>query len=545
VVGREPVAIGEENGRARIIEILDVLAEAGSGVVEMRRAILSLGMQGRLTEQRRIGDVPAGPVDDAPFDIPASWRWSRLSEIATYNAGERVSASNIPGGAWLLDLEDIEKTTSRLLVRMRAEDRRSKSTKSSFRRGDVLYGKLRPYLDKVLVADEDGFCTTEIAPIRPGPDIDSHFLRYALKRPDFLTYVSGRAYGINLPRLSTVDARAVLVPVPPLAEQKRIVAKIDNLMALCDDLETRKMKENEVGGLLTKAMVDRLVSSEPDEIASLWEQISADFPRLIDGVERVDLLRGAVLETAIRGVLTGNARSTAGGYGTRTADQIDDLAAERPFALPNTWRWVKIESLATPEPNAICAGPFGTIFKARDFRTEGIPIIFLRHVAPGRYLTRKPGFMDRSRWEELFRPYSVWGGELLITKLGDPPGVCAIYPESIGPAMVTPDVIKMSVDRTVAEPEYLMAFLNSDTSRRLAFRSAYGLTRSRMNLPIFRGIPVPLPPVEEQRRIVATVRRLMALCDQLSTQLRIQSDTTQKFADAAVAAMTEPGRFTG
>jgi type I restriction enzyme S subunit len=169
-------------------------------------------------------------------------------------------------------------------------------------------------------------------------------------------------------------------------------------------------------------------------------------------------------------------------------------------ALPHGWAWTTTENLSSFENNAICAGPFGTIFKAKDFRDSGIPIIFLRHVAPGQYLTHQPGFMDADKWEEMFKEYSVFGGEILVTKLGEPPGVCAIYTEGIGPAMVTPDVIKMTVNKDVTEAKYLMHYFNSEGARKFAFGIAYGATRLRMNLPIFRQLSIPLAPLNEQRR---------------------------------------------
>lgn len=93
--------------------------------------------------------------------------------------------------------------------------------------------------------------------------------------------------------------------------------------------------------------------------------------------------------------------------------------------IPEGWAWACPQALAEPKENAICAGPFGTIFKARDFRPSGVPIIFLRHIKAGAFLTGRPGFMDSQKWAELFKAYSVFGGELLITKLGEPPGECA------------------------------------------------------------------------------------------------------------------------
>ena len=182
--------------------------------------------------------------------------------------------------------------------------------------------------------------------------------------------------------------------------------------------------------------------------------------------------------------------------------------------LPAGWTTVPMGELAERR-DAIFAGPFGTLFKAKDFRVEGIPIVFLRHVAPGKYLKAKPGFMDREKWEELFQPYSVYGGELLITKLGEPPGTCAVYPTGIGPAMVTPDVIAMKVDKRKAEPKYLMTFMNSLLASRLTSGAAFGTTRLRLTLPLFRDLPVPLPPLPEQQRIVAEVERRVSVVDQM------------------------------
>ncbi|MEP0885211.1 restriction endonuclease subunit S [Trichocoleus sp. ST-U3] len=205
-------------------------------------------------------------------------------------------------------------------------------------------------------------------------------------------------------------------------------------------------------------------------------------------------------------------------------------------ALPHGWAWTTTENLSSFENNAICAGPFGTIFKAKDFRDSGIPIIFLRHVAPGQYLTHKPGFMDVDKWEEMFKEYSVFGGELLVTKLGEPPGVCAIYPEGVGPAMVTPDVIKMTVNKDVTEAKYLMHYFNSEGARKFAFGIAYGATRLRMNLPIFRQLSIPLAPLNEQRRIVAKIEGLKARSQRVKEELEAIPTLLDQFRQSVLTA---------
>jgi len=233
-------------------------------VDELRKAILQLAVMGHLVPQDpndppasellkeieaekqrmvKAGKIkkpkPLPPIkrEDVPYELPQGWEWVRLGAITEYNGRKNISGDEITPDTWLLDLEDIEKGTSRILNRVKFSERQSKSTKSTFQKGDVLYGKLRPYLDKVVVADSDGVCTTEIVPIVPLNGIHSEFLRWLLKRPAFLAHVNSLMYGVKMPRLGTDDAVTSIHPLPPLPEQHRIVARIDQLMVLCDTLD--------------------------------------------------------------------------------------------------------------------------------------------------------------------------------------------------------------------------------------------------------------------------------------------------------------------
>jgi type I restriction enzyme S subunit len=202
----------------------DLLMDSPNSTVTMRKLILQLAVQGKLAPQDP-NDEPAGellkrikaekekliaegkikkqkplpPVaeDEILYELPQGWEWVRLGEITNYGASNKVEPDNVKDDeTWVLELEDIEKTTSILLKKVRYKDRPFKSTKNVFLSGDVLYGKLRPYLDKVLVADEDGICTTEILPLR-SEIINPYYLRYSLKRKDFLEYVDSVVYGMK------------------------------------------------------------------------------------------------------------------------------------------------------------------------------------------------------------------------------------------------------------------------------------------------------------------------------------------------------------
>ena len=175
-------------------DYFEQLAEVSNGGTKLRELILQLAVQGKLAPQNPKDESasvllkkikatkerlvkakkikppkppPAITSDETPFDLPGCWEWVRLGEIVNYIGAPKVTSKSIPDNAWLLELEDIEKDTSRIIQRLKFKERLSKSTKAKFDRGDVLYGKLRPYLNKVVVADENGFCTTEILPLKP------------------------------------------------------------------------------------------------------------------------------------------------------------------------------------------------------------------------------------------------------------------------------------------------------------------------------------------------------------------------------------------
>ena len=168
-------------------------------------------------------------TEDIPFDIPESWCWCRLSALCDYGSCQTLDAEGIPADAWILDLEDIEKETGRLLCRITKRDRPSASSKHVFHKGNVLYSKLRTYLNKVLVADKDGYCTSEILPLDFGKYVLPEYARSVLMSRMFLDYTAQCGYGVKMPRLGTEDGRKAFFPLPPLREQARIVGSILSL----------------------------------------------------------------------------------------------------------------------------------------------------------------------------------------------------------------------------------------------------------------------------------------------------------------------------
>ena len=226
--------------------------------------------------------------DEIPFELPDGWAWVRLGVICPYGENKAVSADLIDETAWILDLEDIEKETGVIKKYTTKSERNSVSNKYSFCKGQLLYSKLRPYLNKVVIATKDGYCTTEILPLTFYGNIYSPYMQLFIMSPTFLTYVNMISYGVKMPRLGTNDGKNAIIAIPPINEQKRIRDKFDIVAPLFDKIQNNLNNlNNEVTAIKSKildlAIRGKLVPQDPnDEPASvLLERIREEKEELI------------------------------------------------------------------------------------------------------------------------------------------------------------------------------------------------------------------------------------------------------------------------
>lgn len=233
--------------------------------LDMQKAILGQAIQGKLAEQRAeegtgqelfeaIQDekknlieegklkkqkaLPEITEEEIPFEIPETWKWVRLGEISTYSqTKKKINVAAIETPMWSLDLEDIEKESGKIIRRVMTIDRKISGEKIIFKKDQILYSKLRPYLKKILIAPDNGVCSSELVPFDMIGNCDSRFIVYLLKSAyvDFL--INSVTYGVKMPRVGTDTMINLLIPLPPLAEQERIVEKIEELLPLVEKLK--------------------------------------------------------------------------------------------------------------------------------------------------------------------------------------------------------------------------------------------------------------------------------------------------------------------
>ena len=231
---------------------------------DMKKSVLQYAIQGKLVEQRpeegtaeelyrqiqtekkrltkegkikKEKPLPEIAEDEIPFDIPESWKWVRLGDCTGYSQTKpKISPKDITENMWSLDLEDIQKESGAILTRITASERKITGDKVLFYKGQVLYSKLRPYLKKILVAPDNGICTPELVPFNTYL-VYANYIVYVLRSPHIDYAVNSVTYGVKMPRVGTETMVNLLIPLPPIAEQKRIVAKLEEILPLCGRLK--------------------------------------------------------------------------------------------------------------------------------------------------------------------------------------------------------------------------------------------------------------------------------------------------------------------
>jgi len=516
-----------------LLREFDRVAIEPDAIAHLRRFVIDLAVRGMLTEQA-VADGTAGPLRDAlasfrnksdgpglaplpskealPFEIPTSWQWVRLGDAFAYDAGDKVAAQHLKPHRWLLDLEDIESDTGKLVARVAVTDRDSLSTKSEFEPGDVLYGKLRPYLNKAVVAYEGGYSTTEIVAIRSLIPMCPEYTCLALRRPDFVAYVTRLGQGTKMPRLRREDALSAPFPLPPLEEQRRIVAKVQELMALCDQLEAvQKERELHRDALRAVALHRLATTADEGDTAKDVKFFLKTSERLIAKPEHVGSLRRTILDLSVRGQLT----------------------------CSNRDRWIKYSL------GEICTKITDGTHRTPTYVARGIPFISVKDFSAGRLSFTSTRFIPESEHAQLIQRCKPERGDILIGRIGTLGKPVLVDTDREFSLFVSVGLLKPRTE--IVTSDYLRLLLDSPTAtvEYDRIKIGGGTHTNKLNLGDLKALSFAIPSVPEQLRIVAKVDQLMMVCEELETALACtQSGRTRLLDSLLSGALAEASRRT-
>ena len=444
---------------------------------------------------------PVCIADEVPFEIPDSWVWARLGMISSYShTKQKINAQNANLDMWGLDLEDIEKG-GRLLARKTVGERKAVGDKTFFDSGDILYSKLRPYLLKILVAPDCGICTPEIVPFKVFGKLNPEYIVAFLKCPYVDAVINAVTYGVKMPRVGTETMADLLVPIPPLSEQKRIVEKLNEVTPLTDSYAevyvrvaglNQEFPELLKKSILQEAVQGKLVPQDPaDEPASvLLKRIRSEKEQLIKA--------GKIKRDKHESVIF---RRDNSHYEKRGSEEvcIDEYL---PFELPNNWQWERLINLYNfidyrgSTPTKIDTGV--PLITAKNVKKGYIDYKIRDYISEEEYCTRQSRGISQ-RGDILFTTEAPLGNVALAD----------LDQFSAGQRLIT---LQQYTTYPLINNNLVMYFMLSDCFQSQLIEQSTGTTVKGIKADKLKQLWIPVPPLQEQVRILAQLRKVLEAC---------------------------------
>lgn len=543
------------------------------GITKLRELILELAVRGKLVPQDS-NDEPASVLlekiaaekaelvkegkikkskplaeiseDEKLFDVSQGWTWCRLQDIG-HDWGQKkpdVDFTYIDVGSVNKELGLIE--SAKVVSTEEAPSRARKLVK----KGTVIYSTVRPYLLNIAVVDKDFFpepiASTAFAIIHPLEGVSSSFVYRYLRSPSFVSYVESCQTGIAYPAINDKQFFNGLIHLPPTNEQHRIVAKVDELMLLCDDLEQQTEASIEAHATLVEVLLTTLTdSADANELAQNWARVSKHFDTLFTTEQSIEALKQTVLQLAVMGKLVPQDPNDehASVLLEKIAEETEQLITEKKikprkalqpieneeklFDLPLGWEWCRLDDIC----EGITSG--STPPKSSFIDETGIPYLKVYNIRNQKIdFEYQPQFIEEGYHSSSLKRSQLSPGDVIMNIVGPPLGKIAIIPDTYpewncNQAIVMFRPVFPDLNKFIYT--YLVSgmFLDKIALIGTAGQDNISVTKSR-------SILLPTPPLAEQLRIVAKVDELMAICDQLKAKLKQSQVTQVQLTDALV-----------
>jgi type I restriction enzyme S subunit len=517
-------------------------------------------VQGKLVEHKQDdGNASKIFTDGHPpeaalrYEVADNWIWIRFAAVGKQRLGKMLDQKGNRG-----DLKPYLRNTNVQWMRFQLDDIKELRLESD----ELEEYRLLPGDLLICEGGEPGRCAIWREPnremyfqkaihrVRPRQGILSEYLAVCLQVDAQNGVLAKYFTGATIKHFTGRSLSEYAIPLPPLAEQKRIVAKVYELMALCDRLEAQQHERETQHAALARASLSRFADAPTPASLNLLFHKSYTIPPAD--------LRKSILTLAVQGklvpqdpgdepaeeILVGIAGDVAKAIRAKQMRNTRPISAyedEFPFAPPAGWTWAPLGNLTAAEDGAMCDGPFGSKLKTEHYIPQkGYAVLRLGNIGVGHFIHGKEGHISREHFESLPSNHTA-PGDLLVAGLADPLVRCCEIPPDIGHAVNKSDCFRVRLSKRM-DRSYVRHYLNSPTAKAFAAEENHGMTRERINLANAKALPVSIPPLAEQRRIVAKVDQLMALVDELETQLAASRATAANLLEAIVSELTSSSK---
>ena len=564
----------------RLLAHYERIADAPDAIHSLRRFVLELAVRGKLVEQD-VNDEPAsellkqivaekarlvragkirkprdlGGNDDVPtpFEIPSCWRWVRLDGIGAIIGGGTPSANDAEnfadsgtGVPWLTpaDLGSFSEWFISRGARDLSETGLKTSSATLMPAGTVLFTSRAP-IGYVAISANPISTNQGFKSIVPYIRDCSRFIALAMKA--FAPEIDANAPGTTFKEVSGKNVAGVPFPLPPLAEQHRIVAKVDELMVLCDQLEAARTERETTRVRLAAASLARLNAPDPDP-ARFQNHVGfalGNLTPLTTRPDQIKSLRQTILNLAIRGKLVAQdpddepASELLRKIAAETARLVrmkkikarketkPAISSDVDFTMPAGWSPVKIEQILIE----MQTGPFGSSLHQSDYQLGGVPVINPASIQNERIVPIAKMAVGPTTLARL-ASFQLQTDDIIMGRRGEM-GRCAVITERERGWLCGTGSLMLRASKFIY-PRFLSMLIGSPFARQYLSGTAVGTTMQNLNQTILLNLSFGLPPLAEQHRIVVKVDELMALCDRLEESLATGGDTRRRLLDAVL-----------
>lgn len=394
-----------------------------------------------------------------------------------------------------IDRETKKITEAKTLKLSQAPNR----AKQRLREGDVLVSMTRPNLNAVALVPKQldgaigstGFHVLRSQWLRP------EFLFRLVQSQRFIDEMTAVVQGALYPAVRPKDVAAFTFAFETPKQQNRIVAKLEELLSDLDagvsELKAAQEKLKQYRKSLLKAAVEGSLTAE-------WRAKNAPSETGAQLLQRILTERRARWEAKQLEKFTEQGKTPPKDWRKKYAEPEQPDTTDLP-ELPEGWVWASVEQVSSDEKYSLAIGPFGSNLKVTDYRNSGVPLVFVRNIRSGNYGGEYTKFVTEEKAKEL-SAHSVQPGDVLVTKMGEPPGDADVYPQTQPVAIITADCIKIRCKSGLMAPEFLKAAINSEIGKRQIRPMTQGVAQKKVSLGRFSSLAVPVPPMDEQSVVV-------------------------------------------
>jgi type I restriction enzyme S subunit len=549
----------------RLLANYESIADAPVAIPRLRLFVLDLAVRGKLVPQdptdlpasellKRIAKEKAKLVEagirkprvisaashELPFALPSHWTTASLDQLSPYSLidGDWIETKDQSeiGTVRLIQLADVG--VGKFLNKSARFVTEATSVRLNCTRlvpGDVLIARLPSPIGRACLFSDIGqpaITAVDVAILRLDQNLDPAFLVLSLNAPPTRRQIEAYGKGTTRFRVSTGDLKTVILPIPPLAEQHRIVSKVDELMALCDRLEAARTECEATRDRFTAASFARLSAPDPDTFRGDVRFVVDALPVLTARADQIKHLRQTIINLAVSGKLvpqdpgdgTGDEllrklidlrnQSRIGSRGKREGSKDEIRDEEKYFEIPGSWAWARVHQVGMTQtgtsPSSSNPGLFG----------DHVPFVKPADLNGNAINYDGPGLTEEGMHHSRVAPANT----VLMVCIG----------ATLGKVNITDRTICFNQQINAVTPyadeihRFIALALKTSGFQELAWSKAGTGTLPIISKGKWEVLPISLPPLAEQQRIVAKVDELMALCDRLEASLATADETRRR-----------------